>query len=164
MSAFWGCLLLLALLWLHGKRLRVKGGNVQQTDTQRAKSKGRDHCCARGRKGKFTMQTLGIPTGKHLQAVTRPIPLALGCSETVQGASAKVLNLLSQESYSGLCNLMSSKCTFSSTRRRLNHEPGAVPKNSSPKHKGFWLYSTFTAFCGVSLGSLCLQISRFAFF
>lgn len=103
------------------------------------------------------MQTLDIHTRKHLQAVTLPIPLALGCSETLQGPCAKVLNLPSQEISSGLCNPVSSKCTFSFTRRRLNCEPGAESKNSSPKHKGCWLYLTFTAFCGVSLGSLCLQ-------
>lgn len=135
-----------------------KGGNVQ-TDTQMAKSKGRGHCCARGRKETCTMQTLGIHTGKNLRAVTlpHPWPWELGCTKTVQGACAKVLNLLSQEIYSGLCDLMSSKGTFSSTRRRLNHEPGAVPKNSCPKHKGFWLYSTFTGYYEVSLGGLCLQ-------
>lgn len=58
----------------------------------------------------------------------------LGWSETVQGACAKVLNPPSQEMYSGLCNLTSSKCTFSS-RRRLNHEPGA--KKSCPKQRDF---------------------------
>lgn len=38
-----------------------KGGNVQ-TDTQMVKSKGRDHCCATGRKETCTMQTLWTST------------------------------------------------------------------------------------------------------
>lgn len=103
--------------------------------------------CTRGRKETFAMQTPRIVAPKKFQAVTltmqRQGPKGPeswdALSEAGQGACANVQNLLSQEDDSGFVCPMSSKQILSSTKSRLSHQHGMLPKNPSPKHKVFVL-------------------------
>lgn len=93
------------------------------------------------------MQTPRIVALKKFQAVTltmqRQGPKGPeswdALSEAGQGACANVQNLLSQEDDSGFVCPMSSKQILSSTKSRLSHQHGMLPKNPSPKHKVFVL-------------------------